>query len=102
MILLTGAAGGLGRLVAAGLVARGVAFIAGTREPQRLHGELPPHVPLRKLDLEDPDCLAGAFEGATTVLLISAGYAEPDHVIARHRAGLDAATKAGVRHVVYT
>jgi NAD(P)H dehydrogenase (quinone) len=102
MILLTGAAGGLGRLVAAGLVARGIAFIAGTREPQRLRGELPSHVPLRKLDLDDPESVADAFDGATTVLLISAGYAEPDQVIARHRAGLDAAAQAGVRHVVYT
>jgi len=102
MILLTGAAGGLGRLVAAGLVARRVPFIAGTRDPERLRGELPSHVPLRKLDLDDPDSVADAFDSATTVLLISAGYGEPDHVIARHRAGLDAAAKAGVRHVVYT
>jgi NAD(P)H dehydrogenase (quinone) len=102
MILLTGAAGGLCRLVAAGLVARGVPFVAGTREPERLRGELPSHIPLRKLDLDDPDSVADAFDGVTTVLLISAGYGEPDHVIARHRSGLDAATKAGVRHAVYT
>jgi len=50
MILLTGAAGGLGRLVAAGLVARRVPFIAGTRDPERLRGELPSHVPLRKTE----------------------------------------------------
>jgi NAD(P)H dehydrogenase (quinone) len=35
-------------------------------------------------------------------LLISAGYAEHDVVIARHGAAIDAAQKAGVRHLVYT
>lgn len=35
-------------------------------------------------------------------MLVSAGYAEDDQVIARHRALLDAAVRDGVAHVIYT
>ncbi|SDY60342.1 NAD(P)H dehydrogenase (quinone) [Asanoa ishikariensis] len=38
----------------------------------------------------------------STLVLISAGYAEDDQVIDRHAAVLDAAARDGVRHVVYT
>ncbi|MCG5216985.1 NAD(P)H-binding protein [Streptosporangium soli] len=93
MILITGAAGGLGRLVVDRLTTRGDAFVAGSRTP----GE---HV--RKIDFDDPAGLAEGFAGAETVLLISAGYGEDDVVIARHGAAIDAAEKAGVRHIVYT
>jgi NAD(P)H dehydrogenase (quinone) len=37
-----------------------------------------------------------------TLLLISAGYAEDDVVIARHGAAIEAAEHAGVGHIVYT
>ncbi|GIJ50636.1 NAD(P)-dependent oxidoreductase [Virgisporangium aliadipatigenens] len=102
VILLTGASGGLGRLIAAGLATRSVPFIAATRDPSRLPDPLPGSVSQRTLDLDDPRTMAAAFDGVTTAILVSAGFAEPDTVIARHRAGLDAAARAGVRHVVYT
>jgi NAD(P)H dehydrogenase (quinone) len=103
MILVTGAAGGLGRLVVNRL-ATGyqVSVMAGTRTPDKLKPDLPAGVPARRIDFDDPPSLAEAFNGADTVLLISAGYAENDVVISRHGAAIDAAQKAGVRHLVYT
>lgn len=55
---------------------------------------------MRRLDFDDRSSLDLA--GVSTLVLISAGYAEDDQVIARHTAALDAAVRDGVRHVVYT
>ncbi|MEU9060848.1 NAD(P)H-binding protein [Streptomyces sp. NPDC048430] len=40
--------------------------------------------------------------GVSTLVLISAGYAEDDQVVTRHAAVLDAAVRDGIGHVVYT
>ncbi|MDQ1022888.1 NAD(P)H dehydrogenase (quinone) [Streptomyces umbrinus] len=91
MILLTGAAGALGKLVAQRLAVRDD-VVLGTRTP-RSAGE-------RRVDFDDPASLD--FTGVGTLLLISAGFGEDDVVVARHDAAITAAEKAGVRHVVYT
>ncbi len=91
MILVTGAGGALGRLVAGELAGRDD-VVLGSRTP-RAAGE-------RRADFDDPGSLD--FTGVDTVLLISAGYGEDDVVVARHDAAISAAEKAGVRHVVYT
>ncbi|WP_307826503.1 NmrA family transcriptional regulator [Streptomyces pactum] len=80
---------GLGHLAA--LRARGAAATGGSRTP----GE-----GTRRLDFDDPASLD--LTGVATLVLVSAGYAEDDHVIRRHAAVLDAASRDGVRHVVYT
>jgi len=56
-----------------------------------------------------PCCVSGKHDWTTltegvsiTPRLVSAGYAEDDQVIARHRALLDAAVRDGVAHVIYT
>ncbi|MGW7457766.1 NAD(P)H-binding protein [Streptomyces sp. NPDC054797] len=91
MLLITGASGGLGSLVAGRLADRAdVRF--GTRVP-----EGPGRV---RVDFDDPDSLD--FTGVDTLLLISAGYGEDDQVIARHGAAIAAAERDGVGHVVYT
>lgn len=91
MIMVTGARGQLGSLTLAELARRGVPATGGSRTPAP--GQ-------RRLDFDDPASLD--LTGVSTVLLVSAGYAEDDLVVARHRALLDAAVRDGVTHVVYT
>ncbi|MGP4111668.1 NAD(P)H-binding protein [Streptomyces sp. 4N509B] len=91
MILVSGAGGALGQLVAAELAGR-EDVVLGTRAP-RSPAE-------RRVDFDDPSSLD--LTGVDTLLLISAGYAEDDVVVARHEAAIAAAERAGVAHVVYT
>ncbi|MEU6993476.1 NAD(P)H-binding protein [Streptomyces sp. NPDC046465] len=90
MLMITGATGALGTLVTARLADRDDVVI-GTRSPAPGG---------RRVDFDDPDTLD--FTGVGTLLLISAGAAEDDVVIARHDAVISAAEKAGVGHLVYT
>ncbi|MEU7581322.1 NAD(P)H-binding protein [Streptomyces sp. NPDC041068] len=90
MLMITGATGALGRLVTARLADHDD-IVLGTRNPAP--GE-------RRVDFDDPASLD--FTGVDTLLMISAGAAEDDVVIARHDAAISAAEKAGVRHLVYT
>jgi NAD(P)H dehydrogenase (quinone) len=55
---------------------------------------------MRRLDFDDHSGIDLA--GVSTLVLISAGYAEDDQVIRRHAAVLHAASRDGVRHVIYT
>jgi NAD(P)H dehydrogenase (quinone) len=91
MILVTGASGHLASLVLTHLDARGVTAIGGSRSPAPGH---------RRLDFDEPRSID--LTDVTTLVLVSAGYAEDDVVIGRHRAVIDAAVRAGVEHVVYT
>ncbi|MFD9607536.1 NAD(P)H-binding protein [Streptomyces sp. NPDC057908] len=97
MILVTGATGALGALIAEQLAGRDDTVL-GTRDPQQPQASLP----VRRIDFDHPDTLITGFEGVDVLLMISAGYGEDDIVIARHDAAIDAAEKAGVEHVVYT
>ncbi|MFF1342336.1 NAD(P)H-binding protein [Streptomyces sp. NPDC058290] len=97
MILVTGATGGLGKLVVERLAGRDD-VVAGTRSPQ----QAPAGVPVRHIDFDDPASMADGFAGVDTLLLISAGYGEDDVVIARHGAAIEAAEKNGIEHIVYT
>lgn len=91
MILVTGANGHLGSAALAALRVRGAVAAGGSRTP----GD-----GMRRLDFDDESAIDLA--GVSTLLLISAGYAEDDRVIARHTAVLRAAVRDGCRHVVYT
>lgn len=91
MILVTGANGALGSATLAALRARGAVAMGGSRTPDE---------GMRRLDFDDHVSLDLA--GVSTLVLISAGYAEDDQVVARHAAVLDAAVRDGVGHVVYT
>ncbi|GAA0969900.1 NmrA family NAD(P)-binding protein [Actinocorallia libanotica] len=93
MILVTGVSGALGGLVYRGLAASGeVKVLAGSSSGAAD----------RRLDFDEPETLAEAFAGVDVLVFVSAGYAEDDVVFARHGAVVDAAARAGVRHVVYT
>ncbi|MBB1243671.1 NAD(P)H-binding protein [Streptomyces durbertensis] len=91
MILVTGASGALGGLVAKQLADRDD-VVFGTRAP-RSGAE-------RRVDFDDPSSLD--LSGVETVLMISAGFGEDDVVLARHESVVSAAEAAGVRHLVYT
>ena len=92
--LITGASGALGSLVHARLAERGLDALAGSRDPAAFGAAG------RRLDFDDPATLD--LHGVGTLVLISAGYAEDDVVVARHGRVIAAAEEHGVRHVVYT
>ncbi|MFF5758444.1 NmrA family transcriptional regulator [Streptomyces longwoodensis] len=91
MIMVTGANGQLASLTLQELAVRRVPALGGSRTPA--YGQ-------RHLDFDDPTTLD--LTGVSTLVLVSAGYAEDDRVIARHRALLDAAVRDRVAHVIYT
>ncbi|AZM64107.1 MULTISPECIES: NAD(P)H-binding protein [unclassified Streptomyces] len=91
MIMVTGANGQLASLTLEELAERHVPALGGTRSAAAGR---------RRLDFDDPTSLD--LTGVSTLVLVSAGYAEDDQVITRHRAALDAAVRHGVSHVVYT
>jgi NAD(P)H dehydrogenase (quinone) len=94
MILVTGASGGLGGLILERLTGvAGVQVKAGTRGPQGS---------ARRIDFDEPATLVDGFAGVDVLVFISAGFAEDDVVLARHGAVIEAATAAGIRHVIYT
>lgn len=92
MILVTGASGQLGGQILRGLRSRGVGALGGSRSPK--------DEGVRFIDFDRPESVD--FRGVATVVLVSAGYAEDDVVIARHHRIVDAAARDGVQHVVYT
>jgi NAD(P)H dehydrogenase (quinone) len=99
MILVTGASGALGSLIHRRLAAEGGAeVVAGTRSPAGFTGP----GPVRRIDFDAPDTLADGLAGVGVLVMVSAGFAQDDEVIARHGAVIDAAAAAGVRHVLYT
>lgn len=91
MIMVTGANGRLASLTLQELANRKVPALGGSRTPT--DGQ-------RHLDFDDHAGLD--LTGITTLVLVSAGYAEDDRVVARHRAVLDAAVRDGVAQVIYT
>ncbi|MEU6057118.1 NAD(P)H-binding protein [Streptomyces sp. NPDC047097] len=107
MLLVTGASGALGSLVAERLTGRADVLL-GTRNPSTAigAGARGPSAAIgagtRRVDFDDPRTLPGAFTGVDTLLLVSAGYGEDDTVAARHGAAIEAAERTGVRHLVYT
>ncbi|MFJ9389625.1 SDR family oxidoreductase [Nocardioides sp. NPDC101246] len=101
-IAITGASGQLGRLVADQLLATldPAEVVLLTRDPAKLADYAERGADVRAADFGKPEELADAFAGVERVLLIST-----DVVGARvegHRAAIDAAAKAGVRHIAYT
>lgn len=106
-ILVTGASGHLGRRVLDHLLetlkvpAGGI--IATTRKPAALADLAALGVTVRQADFEHPDTLAAAFAGARRLLLVSTDTLDrPGVRLVQHENAIEAATRAGVEHVVYT
>lgn len=92
MILVTAATAPVGRSIVEQLVAAGRDVRALTREPDK--AGLPAAAEVVAGDLADPESLAAAFKGVSTVFLLAVvpGFAP---------AFLKAATEAGVRRIVF-
>jgi NAD(P)H dehydrogenase (quinone) len=106
-LLVSGAAGKLGQRVIAHLLdthkVEPKRIIAATRNPEKLAELAAKGVQVRKADFEDAASLPSALAGVDRMLLISTDAVDrPGRRIAQHRAAIDAAKKANVRHVVYT
>ena len=106
-LLVTGASGQLGRRVITHLVqTHRVAaqnIIATTRKPEALADLAAQGVVVRSADFDDPVSLAKAFAGADRLLLISTDALDrPGRRLEQHVNAVNAAVKAGVKHVVYT
>ena len=91
MILVTGSTGKLGHAILNHLIDRGASVVASSRSGAG--GSRP-------LDFDRPDSIS--LVGVDTLVLVSAGEAEDDVVIARHESVIAAAERDGVSHVVYT
>ncbi|MGV1789010.1 SDR family oxidoreductase [Rhizobium sp. A37_96] len=106
-LLVTGAAGQLGQRVIHHLletykVAPG-RIIAATRSPEKLADLAAKGVVIRKADFDDAATLSAAFAGVDRLLIISTdALAVPGLRLKQHTAAIEAAKKAGVKHILYT
>lgn len=103
-LLVTGASGHLGRRVVELLLDSGTPnLIAATRKPDGLTDLTARGVELRKADFDDPASLEAAFAGVDRLLIISTdALGTPGQRQRQHKAAVEAAVKAGVKHIVYT
>jgi NAD(P)H dehydrogenase (quinone) len=101
-IIITGASGQYGRLATDKLIAQGRAadLILITRSPAKLVARTAQGCDVRFGDFDKPETLVAAVHGGDKMLLIS-GTRVGARVV-QHKAAIDAAAAAGVRHIVYT
>lgn len=101
-IVITGASGNYGRGVTDRLIAQGRAadLILITRKPEKLADRAAQGCTVRYGDFDKPETLAEAVQGADKMLLIS-GTRVGARVV-QHKAAIDAAAAAGVKHIIYT
>ena len=96
MILITGATGTNGREILRGLAAKDVAARAMVRSPDRA-GDLPDGIESVAADFDDAASLDRALAGVERAFLLTPSS---EHAEARQRRFVDAAARAGVRHIV--
>lgn len=101
-LLVTGASGNLGRRIVHWLADSGVPnVVAASRDPGKL--DVPAGIQTRRADFDDPASLSAAFSGIDRVLLISTDRIDvPGIRIKQHRTAVEAAAKAGIKHILYT
>jgi NAD(P)H dehydrogenase (quinone) len=101
-VIVTGAAGHLGRLVAEQLLERLAPerLVLVTRRPEALRELRARGADVRYGDFDDPASLLDAFAGGRRMLLISTDAI--GRRVRQHRAAIAAAATAGVGHVVFT
>src|SRR3954453_15643577 len=101
-LVITGAAGLLGRRTAELLLdaADPTDVVLVTRRPQELADLAARGAAVRFGDFTHPASLDAAFAGGERLLLISTDAVGAR--VAHHRAAIDSAARAGVRHIAYT
>ena len=101
-IVITGASGNYGRGLTDRLIEAGRAedLILITRSPDKLADRVGQGCTVRYGDFDKPETLVEAVQGAEKMLLIS-GTRVGARVV-QHKAAIDAAAAAGVKHIAYT
>jgi NAD(P)H dehydrogenase (quinone) len=101
-VAVTGASGQLGRKVAKLILEQidAAEVVLLTRTPDALGALAERGAVVRRADFDEPASLASSFAGVDRALLISA--VDLERRTAQHRAAIDAAAAAGVKHVIYT
>jgi len=101
-LIITGASGNYGRAACEGILARIPAgdIVVMSRTPQKLDEFAKRGITVRRGDFDDATSLVEAFKGGEKLLVISTGRVGKR--LPQHRNAIEAATRAGVRHVVYT
>ena len=105
-LIVSGASGQLGSLVIEELLARGVVpenliLVSRTPNTEHLKAYAARGASVRFGDFNQPESLDDAYRGGTRMLLISingGGGSRPE----LHRVAIDAAVRAGVKHIAYT
>ena len=99
---MTGASGRYGRLATEKLIAQGRArdLILITRTPAKLADCAQAGCEVRYGDFDRPESLRAALRGADKLMLISGTRVGAR--VRQHRAAIDAAVAADVRHIIYT
>lgn len=96
-ILITGAKGNTGRVLAEELSARGVPFVAMTHSPQNMAELAARGMAVVRGDFDDPATLREALRGIKRAYLVCT----PDeHLVPRETAFIRAAQQSGVEHIV--
>jgi NAD(P)H dehydrogenase (quinone) len=101
---ITGAGGQLGGSVLNELLARGAKpgeIVAVTRTPEKLAGFAAKGIATRAGDFDKPAGLGAAFQGIDKLLIIPTSDLRPGIRTPQHKAAVDAARSAGVKHLVY-
>ncbi|MDG3575830.1 SDR family oxidoreductase [Rhizobium sp. YJ-22] len=106
-ILVTGAAGHLGRAVVGHLLdtqkVDAAHIVAASRDPAKLADLAARGVAIRKGDFDDAASLESAFAGIDRLLIVSTdALAVPGQRLTQHKTAIAAAVKAGVKHLFYT
>lgn len=106
-LLVTGASGHLGQRVLHHLLETlnvpASRVIAASRNPAQLAEWSKRGVTTRASDFDDSASLDAAFKGVQRALLISTNTLDrPGHRLEQHLRAVNAASRAGVQHVVYT
>ncbi|MFI6310076.1 SDR family oxidoreductase [Nocardia fusca] len=101
-IVISGASGDLGRRVTRLLLNEepDAELTLVTRTPEKLADRTGPGIAILKGDYRDRESLDAAYSGADTLFLISG--LNLGRRVSEHRNAIDAAERAGIRHIVYT
>ena len=104
MIVVTAATGQYGRLVVDSLL-KNVApreLAVAVRDPAKASDWAARGVGVRRADYDDPSSLQAAFDGVHDLLFVSSPEFELARRMSQHERVIEAARRAGVRHVAYT